>query len=935
MAQSDRLAARPVPEVLKSREGEYPSKLAEAENQFIQTRRDQVKGLVEIPEGAPAVGLALSGGGIRSATFCLGVLKGLAKAKVLPRVDLLSTVSGGGYIGSFLGAWFTRAQGPAEVCEGLQGIGATESRPVRWLRENGYYLAPSGSADGSLMGAIMLRNWVALQVVLAMLAIAGFLLLNGRLFLDAGVFWPGPASRLWWSPWMAAPLGVFAVVTLPQGWAYWMVTTPDPPKGRDSNPLLGLGLLLLSSGVGAWVYSQVAGQATLSRVLGAAAIESVLVLIWLFAAGGLQGRTKVPSAEQRMSNAQGIRARLSRGMAASLVLTVGLVALGFVDTFGQSVYAVLAEKGMGGLKAWILGVSGSMVALALVAQEVARRLPKRKDEISLPLSLMAGLAAFLLLGVALVGLNAFAHGLSWGFKAPRQTPVAPSVGRVLIRNATAQSPEISLGLKAQPTVVVEGGAPLAVEHPSLHLASDQAFTLEWPTASEAPGRSRPDFVWYGWGLGISLGLSLLFGGIRSFLNASAMGTFYQRRITRAYLGATNAERETNAGGEVWRRQSIRESMPGDDIPWSHYRPFQKGGPLHFVFTTINETVDGKSQVQQRDRKGTGLGVGPAGLSVGVRHHAAWTEDGRRMEGIPTPGGGWAVFPARAHAPEPLSLGQWVGISGAAFSTGMGFRTSAGLSMLCGMFNVRTGYWWWSGVDRWLDEGPKRAPRADGLFSRLFPVQAHLLDELRARFPGTGKRHWYLSDGGHFENSAIYELARRRVPVILACDAGEDAGYLFDDLANLTLKLRSDFGAELKPVEGDDLRVAGEELQRALGLEDPPSISSLDHLRRGEWKEEGEARDWKLKKAGVDGHSLGHAYAARIAYPGGAESLVLFFKPALTGDESRDVAYYHAEHPPFPHEPTLDQFFDEAQWEAYRKLGEHSALSVLKPLEVAP
>ncbi|HJV21537.1 MAG TPA: hypothetical protein VJ570_02520, partial [Holophagaceae bacterium] len=362
------------------------------------------------------------------------------------------------------------------------------------------------------------------------------------------------------------------------------------------------------------------------------------------------------------------------------------------------------------------------------------------------------------------------------------------------------------------------------------------------------------------------------------------------------------------------------------------RPFQKGGPLHFVFTTINETVDGKSQVQQRDRKGTGLGVGPAGLSVGVRHHATWTEDGHHLEGLPRPGASaWAVFPPRLHAPEPLSLGQWVGISGAAFSTGMGFRTSAGLSLLCGMFNVRTGYWWWSGVDRWQDEG-HRIPQAEGLFSRLFPVQAHLLDELRARFPGTAKRHWYLSDGGHFENSAIYEFARRRVPVILACDAGEDSGYLFDDLANLTLKLRSDFGAELTPVEGDDLRVAGEELQKVLGLATPPLIHSLDQLRRGDWEVDREGGP-KLKQPDLAGLSLGHAYAVRITYPGGEASLVLFFKPALTGDETRDVAYYHAQHPAFPHEPTLDQFFDEAQWEAYRKLGEHAALSVLAPSEV--
>src|ERR1700751_224974 len=54
----------------------------------------------------PVVGLALSGGGIRSASIALGVLQGFAERSLLKRFDYLSTVSGGGYIGSAL-TWFT------------------------------------------------------------------------------------------------------------------------------------------------------------------------------------------------------------------------------------------------------------------------------------------------------------------------------------------------------------------------------------------------------------------------------------------------------------------------------------------------------------------------------------------------------------------------------------------------------------------------------------------------------------------------------------------------------------------------------------------------------------------------------------------------------------------------------------------------------------
>src|SRR6185369_309784 len=52
--------------------------------------------------------LYLSGGGIRSATFNLGILQGLARHGILEKFDYLSTVSGGGFIGGWLSAWICR-----------------------------------------------------------------------------------------------------------------------------------------------------------------------------------------------------------------------------------------------------------------------------------------------------------------------------------------------------------------------------------------------------------------------------------------------------------------------------------------------------------------------------------------------------------------------------------------------------------------------------------------------------------------------------------------------------------------------------------------------------------------------------------------------------------------------------------------------------------
>jgi hypothetical protein len=75
---------------------------------------------------------------------------------------------------------------------------------------------------------------------------------------------------------------------------------------------------------------------------------------------------------------------------------------------------------------------------------------------------------------------------------------------------------------------------------------------------------------------------------------------------------------------------------------------------------------------------------------------------------------------------------------------------------------------------------------------------------------------------------------------------------------------------------------------------------------------------------AQGFARAHAVLAYVYYEGSevAESLMLFVKPSLTGDEPLDILQYRQDHRAFPQEPTVDQYFDEAQWESYRALGEH-------------
>lgn len=133
-------------------------------------------------ESNDLVGLCFSGGGIRSATFNLGVVSALAMQGYLTQIDYLSTVSGGGYIGSWLAAWIKR-EGCQRVQEALsdppkdpsQPQRYLEPNPVRFLRKYSNYLAPRTglvSTDLWALVAIYVRN----------------VLLNLSLLIAAGCF---------------------------------------------------------------------------------------------------------------------------------------------------------------------------------------------------------------------------------------------------------------------------------------------------------------------------------------------------------------------------------------------------------------------------------------------------------------------------------------------------------------------------------------------------------------------------------------------------------------------------------------------------------------------------------------------------------------------------------------------------------------------------
>jgi hypothetical protein len=165
-------------------------------------------------EDSRLVGLALSGGGIRSASFCLGALQALDKAGVLDNIDYLSTVSGGGYIGASLSAGMTCSRGKFPFKSSLS---QNEPLAVQHIRDHSNYLFPSGIINISYNVVVYLRGLVANALLILpwlLFAAAITILANPTVAaLNSSVLWTWLPTIMWSGP-FAATLIVLYFFTL-------------------------------------------------------------------------------------------------------------------------------------------------------------------------------------------------------------------------------------------------------------------------------------------------------------------------------------------------------------------------------------------------------------------------------------------------------------------------------------------------------------------------------------------------------------------------------------------------------------------------------------------------------------------------------------------------------------------------------------------------
>lgn len=839
-------------------------------------------------------GLALSGGGIRSATLCLGLLQGLAHGSWLRKIDLLSTVSGGGYIGSSLGRFYDRLRDrtsdsgssfrsipPAEYVE--QELTSPHSPFLDWLRGHGNYIVPNGHGDGRTNFAIFVRNLLTVHLIVGVALFAVFCLANAIRFglFDKALAGSGliidradlPIGGLlqsitgpWFSPWFILVEVLLLFLILPRIIGYWIVSE-DKHQSFNAIPLT-----LIFAAAGVLLYLGVKDGLRLNLVVFALAILSSLVHVEM-----AWDRGKNREAAVGTGGVASQRARTRNYLTYDLGLALAFAGLALAFALIDSLAFGFQEWKLRGNYSYARAfatLGGAIAALTPVARWIANFFRQREAaETStfirfLKKDAFAGMFALVLLILPLVLYCFTAHAIYQG---------------------------------AANNLVV----PLAVTVAACFVTAMLSFPSMW-----------------------------------SFVNRSSLAQVYGARLARAYLGASNPARHRPQG------INITEVVPGDDVASiRNYRPHEASGPLHLINLTINQTVDFGSRLRKRDRQGTNMSVSCLGVTVGERWHGRWTNPSAAgaaqrnkavgVEPVDRKPGLLHPFIDELERPadraEMLSLRQWMALSGAAIDPGRGKYTNLGTALLMGLVNLRTGHWWDSGIAESARIGfPETSPlrRLLYLVPRFLTTQSLLIGEWLARYPGPWRRFWHLSDGGFFENLGVYELVRRRVPRIIACDGGADPNYDMSDFSGLVRKVRIDFDARIEPLTAAELK------QLPIPKAIRSQLGTIDELCPQDGATESQkhaALCWIHYPAQSKSRLLDETettarsrVADSDADAGPRRSLMLYVKASVTGDEPEDIRHYHQSHPEFPHESTGDQFFDEAQWESYRKLGEHSA-----------
>jgi len=846
----------------------------------------------------PLSALCLSGGGIRSASFNLGVLQALGKYEQIRNIDYLSTVSGGGYIGAWLSTWIHREAASIEsktesirennqpstnqklsdidpsensISEAIQDIelalsSNNEPKSITWLRNSSSYLSPKLSLmSGDFLGMIgtilrnMLLNWC--NVIPACMAVLLLPYLHLFLLTDHSSI----AISEWSLSFLSGLLLLFISIIL----MFYFKPNTGSDKNRELKAfksekgiaaliaiLFLLSMLFISIGIisnnkisscttyDITQYSNKIDEYVALRECNKSVDESEslqrknIISVKIFSWEGQFSATTYTA--------------FSVPILTFIYLIIGCFFLGILSkvTFFFNHHTDEYFSRIGGyLLAWSLMICllWSLILCSAYILETVNRWILAAGGLSSALAIYFSFGAKTISSFSSRQNTSFI-GYEWYIKL--FGPIA--IIAIILTISLFQEIVIVTLMNSRPEF------PNKVEEIAGYLINIHESVLY-----------QSDNLWHLFLFLIALTLILpLFVTINRF----SLNNFYKNRLVRCFLGASRSVADRKP--HVFTNFDVN-----DDIDLSK---LHRQKPYLIINTALNLTDTDKLEIlswQQRKAQSFTLSSQFYGSSVNDLGYL----NSKYYHADPF---------------DTVTLGTAVAISGAAASPNMGYHSSKMISFLLAFFNIRLG--WWILNPKKTQSNPWRYKKHplflsfNELFSRTNDCRAYV----------------YLSDGGHFENLGLYEMVLRKCQYIIVIDVSCDPNHEFEDLGNAIRKIRLDQNVEIE-IDVDAIKNA--------------STKDKDN------SEENEKDNSTTTTKNVP-YAIGTIHYKNSDSNGNVhcqEGKLLYIKPVLCGDEPVDIKHYHKHRDSFPHEPTTDQFFDESQFESYRKLGFHIMDNILR------
>lgn len=856
------------------------------------------------------IGLAFSGGGIRSATYNLGILQRLASLNVLDRFDYISTVSGGGYIVTWLASWIKRSGSLSKVSDRLCPAKsadplADEVRPIRWLRMFSNYLSPNVgimSPDAWASGMTWLRNTiinqaVLLLVLLTVLSLIGDLYEAWALLLNLKCH-PGNITILFWSMVLLLPAAFLAAAAMrsffriekkekkansPKIWERLKLSLSYLTGFTISVPHFliawsSICALVITTSITAREFPvDLVTQYGLLAGISFTIFTAFIIVAWR---GNYHKRSDLKqTGEATNTISHNLRAADTSSYTKGRLVTKEKIIISFYIAFSSAVASI---------------VFVAMICLLWFSKKPFTIWVKALDKTLNPEKavLVLGLPAVLeIFSIAVIVRMMIMGDLFPDYRREWWGRIGGYVHRliliwVIVSFAALILPDLQPYLFSKWELalpawggwvgIVGWGVKKAFESKDESKPENKSYS--GVLIKGIPFLFMIGFLligswiikyiretmemWENIIITASLVCITLFLSSRIGVNEFSLHHFYRNRLIRAFMGATRSRED-----RIKTANAFTGFDTNDDIILSSMR-VKDGyfGPFPILNATLNATV--VSALDRQDRMAESFIFSPLYCGYDFSPTRASTYDIDHVYEY-----GYRPTDQYSNKDGGATIGTAMAISGAAVNPNWGYHSSAAMAFLLTMFNVRLG--WWMGnprKDKWKNPDPD--------FGLLY-----LMRDLIGK-SDINMDYVCLSDGGHFDNMGLYELIRRRCHYIILGDGEQDQQGTCEGLANAIRRCRIDFGVEI--------------------IIDLKKVATKDDQT----------------------DQISHIIEGTINYPGQSEkSRLMYIKACLKGDEPADIREYAMTNPDFPQQSTADQFFDEAQFESYRRLGYHSVKSV--------